>query len=593
MSTTALPAIDFELAVDGARFDRGLVEPGLSELGLSELGHVLPAVAATPVPLADRLERWVTLIVPFGLFCWIGWRLAVDLANLPGDSLSRMLNASSAVLSRDPHLEAIGFVWSPFPSLWQVPLVNLARLWPVLVDRGVIAVAVSAFLMTWTTSAVRRWLVDIGVQRWTRFALVLAFVLHPFILLFGANGMSEAGMLCFSVLAARRVALWFETERPIELARAGVVLGFGYLTRYEVAATIVALVALVAVVTYRRTSGENRRPAREAALTASVIAFPALFAVFLWALVSWAIVGAPFAQFTSRYGNSQLVRAGASGIIRATGAVDGVPRVIFFVKQLVAFGAVSAVALALLTWWGTRGGLRIWTAILALGAPLGFQLAAAYAGSSFVWGRYVISIVPLTTMLLGAAAVNLAAVAGGRHRITGLFVGSLAIGSMLIGLGLIRGGQFETGDERSELAAVPVPYGTGAVSTRDTVALVGARIAAEIDLLQPRRGEVLTDTASSIAGAVVLNSEDQRDYVVTSDRDFERANADPGIFGVRYLLVPDSQAAGVFNALNAERPTLFETGAGIATLVKEWPSGSRTDGLRLYELNRDQRIGGT
>jgi hypothetical protein len=565
MTTTAIPDIDLRVAV------------------------AVGTLEAAPTSAADRAERWGTLLLPFGLFCWVGWRLAVGFGDLPGDALSRVGNASAAVLSRDPHLESIGFVWSPFPTLWQVPLLNYARIWPVLVDRGVVAVVVSAFFMAWMVSAVRRWLVDIGVQRWVRLVLIVTLVLHPFVLLYGANGMSEAGMLCFSVLAARRVALWFETERPLELARAGVVLGFGYLTRYEVAATMVGLVALVALVSYQRARGEQRHRVREVALRCAVIGFPAFFSVFLWMLVSWAIVDEPFAQFSSKYGNSQLVKAGAAGIISAAGAINGLPRVLFFMKQVLAFGAIAGFALALIVWWGTRKGPRIWTAVVALGAPIGFQLITAYAGSSFAWGRYVIAIVPLTTLLLGAVAVNLSSISGHHHRLAGLLVCSLAAASSLMGLVVVRSGQFETRDERAELAALPSPYGTAGVPNRGTAVFVGDRIAADIDGLHPRRGEVLTDTSTSFA--VVINAEDQRDYVITSDRDFERINADPGIFGVRYLLVPDPQFAGNFNALNAEHPMLFENGGGIATLVKEWRGGPQTPRFRLYELNPEQRIG--
>ena len=552
-----------------------------------------PAAALEPTPVgpsrADRVERWVTLIAPFALFVWVGWRIAVDAANLPGDALSRMANASSAVLSRDPHLESIGFIWSPFPTLWQVPLVNLGRIWPVLVDRALIAVFVSAFLMTWTVSVLRRWLVDAGVQRVTRLVLVTAFVVHPFILLYGANGMSEAGMLCFSVLAARRLALWFETERPIELSRAGIALGFGYLTRYEFAATIVAVIALVAVMAYHRADGEHRDKLREGALRASVVGVPAVFAMVLWTIISWAIVDEPFAQFSSKYGNSQLVKAGAAGIIASAGSIDGLPRVVFFLKQLMVVGAIGAVATVLLVWWGTRGGPRIFSALVVLGAPIGFQLLTAYSGSSFAWGRYVISVVPLTIMLLGAASVSIVAAPGANRRMIPLLICSLAAVSSLIGLVLTRSGELETGDERAQLAAVPTPYGTGEPYAPNSAVTIGSRIAAGIDALHPRHGEVLTDTAAAFA--IVINADDQRDYVIPADRDFERINADPGIFGIRYILVPDASSSA-YNAVSAERPSLYEDGAGIATLVKEWPGGRQMPGFRLYELNADQRVKG-
>ena len=93
------------------------------------------------------LEGPLAFVLPFVAYLWVGWRLGIDMHLLPGDSLARVANASSAVFSRDPHPESIGFVWSPFPSLLEVPLVWLAHLWPALLDRGMAGVIISSLAM--------------------------------------------------------------------------------------------------------------------------------------------------------------------------------------------------------------------------------------------------------------------------------------------------------------------------------------------------------------------------------------------------------------------------------------------------------------
>lgn len=533
----------------------------------------------------DRLERWAVFAVPLALYLWIGWRLAISAANLPGDALSRVANASSAVLSRDPHLEAIGFVWSPFPTLWEVPIVNLSRWWPELVTRGFAGVIVSALLMAWMLSTVRSWLGDLGLGRTARVALVLALAVHPFIVLYGSNGMSEAGMLCFLVIAARRLAMWFEHDRALDLARAGVALAFGYWTRYEVAASILAMVMLVGWISFRRAAGPARHRVRESALRVGVIGFPPLFAMILWALVSWSIVDEPFAQFSSAYGNSQLVKAGAAGIIAATGALSGGPRVTYFAQQFLVIGGAGIVAGAAWCWWATRGSLRVVAAMCALLGPIAFQLFAAFTGSSFAWSRYVMSAVPLAVLVLGSLVDNLSR-RGGGARIGAAVVGLVVAAGMIVpAMSLLRSGDLTSGEERGELASIPVPYGTGEPQPATRDLLLGERVASEVDALHPRRGEVLTDTATAFA--IVLNAHDQTDYVIPADRDFERIVADPGAFGVRYVLVPDP--GGTYNAINAEYPSLFADGGGIATLRHDWDFGSSAGRWRLYELNPELR----
>src|ERR1700681_2484646 len=55
---------------------------------------------------------------------------------LEGDGVSRVAIANRILFSRDPHLAAIGFVWSPLPELVLLPLVPFKFLWPALLQQG-------------------------------------------------------------------------------------------------------------------------------------------------------------------------------------------------------------------------------------------------------------------------------------------------------------------------------------------------------------------------------------------------------------------------------------------------------------------------
>jgi len=533
----------------------------------------------------SELEAPLGFVIPFVAYLWIGWRLGIDVHLLPGDSLARVANASSAVFSRDPHPEAIGFVWSPFPSLLEVPLVWLAHLWPPLLDRGMAGVVVSSLAMAGMVATVRAWMADLGLGVMVRWGLVLAVAVHPFTVLYGANGMSEAGMVCFLVIAARWFALWLEHDRVGDLVAAGLGVAMAYLFRYEVGASAIAFAAVIGWITWRRSSGSARHRVRRASLRVAVGALPGFFTIALWAFVSWAVVGEPFAQFSSKYGNGQnssAVKAAAQGI--SVSQFSGAARVVLYAKQLVVFGTPAFIALAVLILFGTDIANRTTAAIVMLGAPLGFQLVTAIGGSTLAWARFTIAAVPLGILLAGVVAARVTTTRQSM-RVVGAITVLVCGLSVALAVNVTRHGSLQSSEERTELAAVPGPYHVTAPSSIPPI-LVGERIARGIDARHPLPGQILTDSSTTFT--VILNAHDQRDYVIPADRDDERTLADPPRFGIRYILV--AQPSSAYDAVAAAWPGIFNGGAGLGHLVDEWGSAAHpATHYRLYELNHWKR----
>lgn len=543
----------------------------------------LRAPAVPRVKLGVRpsdLEGPLAFILPFVAYLWIGWRLGIDVHLLPGDSLARVANASSAVFSRDPHPESIGFVWSPFPSLLEVPLVWLSHLWPALLDRGMAGVIVSSLAMAGMVATVRAWMADLGLGVAIRWGLVLVVAAHPFVILYGANGMSEAGMLCFLVIAARRFALWLERDRPGDLVAAGLALSVGYLFRYEVAASAIAFAAAIAWVSWRRSTGAPKQRAWRAALRVAVGSLPPFFTIALWAFVSWAVVGEPFAQFSSKYGNGQnssSVKAAAQGL--SVSQFSGGARVVLFAKQLLVFGTPALAAVVILLFFGTNIADRTTAALAMLAAPLGFQLITAIGGSTLAWARFTIAAVPLGILLAGIVAARVAQTHNAM-RVVGALTVLLCAASVALAVSVTRGGSLQSSEERTELAAVPAPYRTALPAGVPPI-LVGQRIARDIAARHPKPGQILTDSSTTFT--VVLNAADQRDFVIPADRDDERVLANPSRFGIRYVLV--AQPSSAYDSVAAAWPRMFDNGGGIAHLVDEWGSSkSAATHYRLFEL---------
>ena len=247
--------------------------------------------------------------VSLALFLAAGWFLTVDRQFLMGDALSRVQSAQSVILSRDPHVAAIGFVFTPLTALIQLPIVALAHWFSWITADAVSGVVMSAVFMAGAVYHV--W----GVGRDRRLPtvctvlLTVLFAVHPMIVFYGGNGMSEAPFLFFLCWAVRRLIRWVDSDDVHDLVTAGICLGLAYLTRYDAVAATAAAAAVVAVVSMQRRS--PLRPLRwcisRVVVDVSLVVIPPLVAFIAWAATSWLITGNALAQFTSEYGNSAIV----------------------------------------------------------------------------------------------------------------------------------------------------------------------------------------------------------------------------------------------------------------------------------------------
>jgi hypothetical protein len=493
------------------------------------------------------------------------------------------------VFGRDPHLEALGFIWGPFPAVFQVPFVWLRQWWLPMTGDALAAVVVSALFMAGVVTQLLRWGEESGARRAMRLAVVVVTVAHPLIWLYGSNGMSEACWLFFMAVVARRLALWAETDDLRHLAVSGAAIGFAYLVRYESAAVLMAVVAYVAATTFGRwhprlddpSFGEprwehDRERLQRTVLDVTLLAVPAVACMGLWAFASWAIIGEPFPQFTSEYGNSALVRAAGDSLSEIVPDFTRLGRAWFYLVQL-SIVAPTVLLLTVVALGSTRVTTRrVAAALVVFGSPLGVQLLFSYQGSTFPWLRYTICGVVLAAMLVLTLAP------------TGLALRVLGVVALVPGIvltaALTSGGEYGHVDaERLRPAVDQVLEGRSPkhASTMGS----GATIAADVEALgDVEAGSVLCDAASCFA--VLANAPRPEVYVIPADRDFEPLVADPARFGVRYLLVP-SPGGSNYDAVTASHPGIWEGDAEAAgRLVREWGDDDDPRGhWRLYAVD--------
>jgi hypothetical protein len=570
------------------------------------LGLIRPAPNRASL-IHARANPWASSLILFGVgsvgYVALGALIVFGARSIPIDTWARVGNAFYALYSRDPHLGAIGFVLPPVPTLAILPILPFKAIWPALVTSAFAASIVSAAFMAGAIVLVRRILRDLGVPAWLTWLLVALFALHPVIAYFGANGLTEAPFVFCLMWATSSALRWLDRGKLADLVRLGMGLAVGYLTRYEFVAAAPMAVGVVAIVSYLRTTGSPAARRTGALADAIIAGLPFAVAFVGWALVSWLLVGSPFGQFTSVYGNSSQVQILHESVVQQTGQ-----------GTIAAFGYVAAQLLGLapalpvigvlaLVRAGSRLDQRVLAPVAIIGGPLAFSVIAFLTGSTVGFLRYEIAAIPLAIVLAGvllahegpswpvAAAARLK-VGRWRPRLPrpiaslgspfGLAV-AIAMGlSLVTGLVTLRDpilAREEADALRSVLGNDPPAAGLSYVmATHDD----SARVAAAIDAMALSQGTVLIDVATG--NAVVLQSAHPDWFVITPDRDFAQVLADPASFGVRYLVVIGTGGEGALDALNRAYPTLYATGAGFATLVGEFHEGG-TAGWRLYRLD--------
>lgn len=555
--------------------------------------------------MTRRQLMTATYSATFAVYVAVGYWLQVRHGFILGDALSRVTAAQSVLFSRDPHLAAIGFIFTPLTAVIQIPALLLTPVWPEMAERAFSGTLMSAIFMAGGVVQILGMGLDRGLPRSYALAITAIFALNPMIVFYGANGMSEAPFIFFMSWVVRRLMMWMVDDDVHHLVAAGgIAMGLAYLTRYDAAACIAAAGVLVFMTTYRRARRAPR--IRRALLDMIMVSGPGTAAFLGWAAVSWLITGEAFAQFSSQYGNAAILeQSGQTTTTFGAGLAFAVSCTALLAPTLVPIG-LWCVARR----WGAPGWRVILVPLSVYGAALAFQAYSYASGATFPFLRFYIIAVPLTACLSmlavpeGVAAapkrrgrhaeVPVAATAR-RHRTTRRSWVAYPLVALLFAVSLPV---TAWGMDLPKFA--PQEYALGAVLSPDPDDLTEQKalehriaasfsterqIAEYLDSMNLPPSSVITDTVYGFA--ILAASREPKTFVIPSDPDFTALLNDPSVGGIRYLLSVPPEGRGVSDALNLRYPTLYETGADIATLELEIPNdGDSQPNWRLYRVNQ-------
>jgi hypothetical protein len=554
----------------------------------------------TRQPLSATLRRpafrWggpALFAASFLTYTAIGMVLTLHYNLVDGDGPSRVADAGYVLFSRDPHLGAIGFVWNPLPSLVELPFLLLKGVWAPLQTRGQAGTLQSALFMAAAVCQVRLIALDRGVPRGWRWLLIAGFAINPMIVMFGGNGLSEAALLFCTTWAARRLMLWMRTPDTVHLVVAGLALTVGYLARYESLAAAVGAAALVAGTSAwraRTTDGGRLRLGYGAGLyDAALLMFPVLMGFIIWAASSLILIGQPFTQFSSQYGNSSQVSSSHVGqqVTNHLAVLESALRAMVSLEPLLPTVLVIAAALAI----HRRAG-DLLAPLVLFGGILSFEAVAQLDGLTFGWFRFYLSAIPLCVCAVATLwdpdrppAIGL----GGAsvRRWSGLACGLLAAAVLVPSLPItwsamlnpVISNQFDQVGLRYLFTAARAERDTQPEfdDFRDDQAIAGY-----LDAQHLPNGSVLVDTYQG--WDIWLSSDRPKQFVITSDYNFLSALNAPAQSGIRYILDSNPSYDNSVDAVNHRYPSLWATGAGIATLQLVVTQRGGGQSWRIYRV---------
>lgn len=553
--------------------------------------------------LSDRGPKAAIYGTALVIYLAVGYWLQVRHGFILGDALSRVSAAQSVLFSRDPHLAAIGFIFTPLTAMVQIPAIALSPLWPDMAAHAFSGTIMSSVFMAGAVIQIMGMGTDRGLPRAYVLTITALFALNPMIVFYGSNGMSEAPFIFFITWAVRRLIMWMVDDDVHHLVAAGgIAMGLSYLTRYDAVACVAAAGLLVGITTYRRATAPPR--IRRALLDLLMVSGPGFFAFVGWAVASWLITGEAFAQFTSQYGNSAILKlSGGSTVTFASGFTFAAVCITLLAPTLLPI-ALWAVLLR----WRRPNWPMLIVPLAIFGAALAFQAYSYATNSTFGFLRFYIIAIPLTASLAMLAVPDGVFVRAKRpgkyrpvqppaarrpvgvHRWATYVVVAIAF-AVTVPVTAWGMGQSKYAPQEYALAAVlrPQPDSVDprtAVEQRIAASFSTERdIARYLDNLNLPESSILADTVFGFA--VLAASQHPKNFIVPSDPDFTAVLNDPANSGVQYLLAVPATGRGTSDALNLRYPTLYETGADIATLELEIRNdGDSQPTWRLYRVLR-------
>ncbi len=506
----------------------------------------------------------------FYLLC--GFYLTLHLHYYAGDALSRVANAYDVLFGRNPHLGAVGFIWNPLPTVFELPIVALHPFFPAVVTKGLAGIVVSGVFGAWGAVHMNRILRNFAVPHTFRLIITCIFALNPLIILYASNGMSDL-MLVTCILGTYSGVFDYLSEHSLRrLAAAGIWMAMGLGMRYEaVPFGALAILGMMAGL-WGKVDAAHWKGA------AVILGSPIVFSGGLWIYFNWLIMKNPLYFLDSNYGNLAQTRTGSfltPSLSSARHSLIGTGAYIFHFSLLFWPVSLAAAVTALFL----VGRWRDSRAPILMGGALGaitLEIAFAYLGNLGPWDRYFLSFIPDGVLFTAFVGARLQANMHGHWRMVWWTALSLLLLSGDIGTVMaLKSPMLGRPDGQVIAAAL---HGKSMKDISDAFTAVDP-VVQYLDA-HPHL-TVLTDSFN--AWAITVRSTNFNRFIITADYNFAAILHNPR-GRVNAFLVPQPSGVGALNAVNRAWPSLWAGRTRWVTLIKSFPGGAN---WKLYAVTSE------
>lgn len=465
------------------------------------------------------------------------------------DALSRTANAYYVLNIHPPKLASIGLVWNPLPSLLQLPLLLFKDWWRPLASHGVAGGLVTAVFASANAAFLFRCFKRYALKTSVGIVLVALFVFNPFMFYYGSNGMSEMPFFTAIIVAVASLCSWMEKRSTHDLIIIAFMLVMGFLCRYEALAIALGLAISLVIIVF--CAEDALSPFKEKKLkmkleyttaTGIVLFLPLAFAILVWIMLNWTIMGEPFYFLSSSYSNTaqteyvldpQFIDAMASPLNTLRFVLV---KMLPFLPPFLVITVERALTKRLLR-------TDYWVLATMLGAITVFHFAMLITGRSYGWLRFYSYGLPICAAWLPYELSQLK--------------GSVKKASVLAFCAAFIVSSFVVASYFNSQVHAPEEYEAFVQNDVSGIAVQNA-VAARINESY-YDGVLLMDSFTT--SALIVNLEHPENLIVNTSEEFERAVEKPWLYNARYIVLSDPSGLGSLDALNIAYPGLYDSGA--------------------------------
>jgi hypothetical protein len=236
------------------------------------------------------VEQLLLFVVAAGVYFYVGYQTVVEDGVVVFDALDRLTRAYMVWHNEPPKLAAIGFVFPPLTTMVFLPFTIIKPLATSLVALPLTSAIFGGSMVVAMNRLFARCSMP-GLQRWIMLAV---FGLNPLIVFYAGNGMSELAYLALLAFSLYCFASWVLTTQPRFLVGAAMAFSLLVLLRYSFGIWALVVAVLLAI-------GLGRRGAEPDEREGTLITFlaPLVYALGVWILFNWLIVGDPLRWLSS------------------------------------------------------------------------------------------------------------------------------------------------------------------------------------------------------------------------------------------------------------------------------------------------------